>query len=380
MFRSYSTRKRAITTSILLSIVLFLFISPIANIIFEALLPPQSVKNIKVVEKGNAITVTWDKNSEADLKGYVVKVNNDEINVDNTVDNYVLPEVEKGKEYNISVSSIDRNKMVSSPAIFSVKSSGSTQSFIVNEYFSFYEVSRFIFFTSFAAAIVLFVFTLWVLFFKVKGAALITIAAFPSFAIIPYLIVSLSILTSIGSTLNKVIFSAAIALGFSIITYLLVLTANILNGSLYIQLPLEQAGKAAQFIFSLISSYLILIYVFASNQSILLRLILSSLFIIYFSYSSIWMNKNVSLKQVTIRSVSILLVMILSIVLLSIWPIESAYAILTVSVIYYILLNIALEVRSKLGRAVWIEYGVLLVLVLILLLTNGDWGINGTLI
>lgn len=380
MLKSYSTRKRAVSTALILAVLLFILISPISSIVFEAIFPPQNVKNIKVIEKSNEVTISWDKNKEADITGYIVKVNGDEINVDNSVDKYTFQELQKNSNYNISVSSVDRNKMVSSPITFVVKLSETTESFQVNEYISYYEVSRFIFGTSFAVSIALFVFTLWVLFFKVKRTAIFTIAAFPSLAVIPYLIVSLSILISINSNFNKTIFAGAVAIGFSIIVYLLVLTANILNGSLYMQLPLEQAGKAAQFIFSLISSYLILIYVFASNQSILLRIILSSMFILYFSYSSIWMNKNVSLKQVTIRSFSIFLVMILTIVLLSIWPIESAYAILAASVVYYILLNIALEIRSKLGRAVWIEYGVLLSLVLILLLTNGDWGINGTLI
>jgi hypothetical protein len=69
----------------------------------------------------------------------------------------------------------------------------------------------------------------------------------------------------------------------------------------------------------------------------------------------------------------------LSIIVLSIWPIQSIYSILSAAVIYYILLNIALENRPKLSKNIWLEYIFLILLVIILLFTNSTWGINGTI-
>ena len=74
------------------------------------------------------------------------------------------------------------------------------------------------------------------------------------------------------------------------------------------------------------------------------------------------------------------MVMALSIVVLSIWPIQSAYSILSAAVIYYILLNVALENRPKLGKSIWIEYIFLAILIVLLLFTNSVWGINGAIV
>ncbi len=213
-----------------------------------------------------------------------------------------------------------------------------------------------------------------------RKTALITIGLYPSIAILPYLILTLSILLTIGSPINKFIFSAGLSVGYAILTYLLILTSNILNGSLQISLPLEQAAKATQFIFSLISSYLMMVFILGANLQISMRLLYIIPFIFYFSYSGIWFLKGISSKQIFVKAIGVTMTMGLAIVVLSIWPIQSAYSILSAAVIYYILLNVALENRPKLGKNIWIEYIFLATLIVLLLFTNSVWGINGAIV
>jgi hypothetical protein len=144
-------------------------------------------------------------------------------------------------------------------------------------------------------------------------------------------------------------------------------------------IPLGQAGKASQFVFSLISSYLLIAYLFGGAFSLELRLLLIGSFSFYFAYSGIW-ALQVSAQQVWLSSGAIALVMVLLTGLLSVWPIPSIYATIVAVVFLYIMLNVALEMREYINRAVWLEYGVLLIFIVIILFTLGEWGINGTII
>jgi hypothetical protein len=49
------------------------------------------------------------------------------------------------------------------------------------------------------------------------------------------------------------------------------------------------------------------------------------------------------------------------------------------SVLLYITLGVALEVREILKRFVWLEYGALFILIFLLLVVVSVWGINGPL-
>lgn len=380
MFRQFDTRKRAIIASILIAVLAFIIVSPIRVRLYEYFFPPASVQNIEVIQRNQEIEVSWEANEEYDLISYKVALEGLE---DKIIDKASLTtsiyDLENSKEYRASISALDDTGKESRRIEFIVTPSEQSKLLQINQV-SGGENTSFILPVSFLISTLLVGLTLWVLFFKINKYTLFITGSFPAFVMLPYSIFLLTLLASLSSFTTRLVVSAAYAVGFLVLSYLLILTSNILNGSLYNNLPLEQAGKASQFIFSLISTYLILIYAFGSYQNIIIRLVLSLPFIYYFTYSSLWMSERVSSQQVFLRTFSITSVMFLALIVLSVWPIEGVYAILSASVIFYILLNVALESRAKLNRAVWIEYSVLILLVVGLLLSNGTWGINGTLL
>lgn len=228
-------------------------------------------------------------------------------------------------------------------------------------------------------SVLLFLGTMWVLFLKGKKYSLVVLGLFPSIAIFPYMLLADTVVSSVFSDLGKVSV-AIIATGiYWLVCYLLILTANVLNGSILYNIPLGQAGKASQFVFSLISAYFLIAFLFGASFPIVLRVALVAMFVFYFSYASIF-ALQIPQKQVISSSSAITLVMVVVAVLLSIWPVSSVYATLVAVVLLYIMLNVALEMREMIGGAIWVEYGILILLVVIILFTNGQWGINGSII
>jgi len=380
-FSRLGTRGRAVATALFTAGLLFLIVSPVYRYVYELITPPRAVENILVVQKDKEVSLTWDFNKEDDVAKYIIYVDGqDPIETDRTINNSLISNLENDREYSVSVVARDSVNAESQKNQFTIKPGDKISSFTVNKVPAHDDNFSYIISNSIIIIVILFFLNLWVLFFNVRKTALITIGMYPSIAILPYLILTLSILLTIGSSLNKLLFSAGLAAGYGILTYLLILTANILNGSLQISLPLEQAAKATQFIFSLISSYLMMVFILGANLQIAMRLIYIIPFIFYFSYSGIWFLKGINSTQILLKSIGVTMVMALSIVVLSIWPIQSAYSILSAAVIYYILLNVALENRPKLGKSIWIEYIFLAILIVLLLFTNSVWGINGAIV
>lgn len=230
-----------------------------------------------------------------------------------------------------------------------------------------------------AISITLFVGCLWVLFFKRRGGSYLTNGLYPSVTIFPYALLTISYLNPTFTGLELI--SAGLASGavFAVVCYLLLLTANVLNGAVLYNIPLGQAGKAAQFIFSLISSYLLLVFVFGSPFSIVYRLLAIGIFSFFFSFSALW-ALQVGQKQLWLSSFAITILMSLVVTLLSIWPLSAVLATVVAVIFLYICLNMALEIREKVSYMIWVEYFLLVVLALLILITYSPWGINGTLI
>jgi hypothetical protein len=381
MLAKLNTRSRAVVSSIVVGILLFIIISPTTKFIIEVVAPPSEVKNILVTQKDREIALAWEPNSEYDLSKYNIYLNG-EIYAENNVDNLqsIVINLDNNVSYKVGIAAKDSAGSLSSISEFSVTPSESISSFQVNKFNASENYYNLIFITSLVVSVLMFVLNIWVLFFKLKGQALLSIAAFPSAIIFPYLLLVCSFIISINQPSNKFIFSVSAAVGAMVLTYLLTLTSNILNGSIKSQIPLEQAAKATQFIFSLISAYLVFIYVFGLNTGITLRLLFILPFIFYYTYSGVWMLKNLRIKEVITKSILVTLTMALSIIIISIWPVNTIYAILTCAIVYYILLNIGLENRVRLSFNYWVEYLILIGLVFILLTTTAVWGINGTLI
>lgn len=383
--KSLDTRQRATFGVLLLGFLVFLALSPLSLILGEALLPPSQLNNIVVVQKAKEIDLSWDRAEERDIKAYYIAVDGqrilDEKLSNKDVDNYGIYDLEEGVEYRLQVGSEDNSGYISNLAEISVTTKAQNSTTILNQRDESSENSKLIAMLAIFMSLVTFILTNWILFFKVSGKRILTVSAYPSIALIPLVILSYSLALTINSSLYKTIYALIVAVAYVFVSYLLVLTANILNGSkVHGQLPLEQAAKASQFIVGLISTYLILIYTFSSNLNLLVKIAFVLVFVFYFTYSSLSSVKELTESNTMLRTVSVVLTMFIAILAISVWPIESIYSILVVAIIYYVIFNVALEVRGKVGRSLWVEYAVLIGLVTLLLVTNSVWGINGTII
>jgi len=382
MLDKFTTRTRSLISAGITGLLLFLIISPLSKYFIEFITLPTEVHNIKVIQKTHEVDISWSKNTEYSIASYNVYLDNVIVNKDllnKDVDNYQIYELMNNKNYSLRIEAKDIYGKVSKSSIYVINPSekNSTNIFNIGSDFNPF---NYVIIVTFTIVTLLFILNLWVLFFKINFKTALTIAAFPSITLIPYFILSLSLLLTLNNQITKIVFSLIIAIIYVFITYLLILTSNILNGSLFKKLPLEQAAKASQFIFGLISTYLMLIYIFSSNFPLEIKLLIFLTIVTYFTYASLSTVKSINENQIITRVIAVTLTMGLSIFVMSVWPIESIYAILTIAVIYYILLNVALEIRIKVGRSLWIEYSVLIFLVVLLLLTNAVWGVRGTII
>jgi len=383
--KTFDTRQRAILAVFGLGILVFLALSPIAELLGEFVFAPSQLNNISVVQKVKEIDLSWDRPIERDIKGYFISVNGqrilDEKLNNKDVDNYGVYDLEQGKEYKLLIGSEDNSQNISNLAEITVITKEQNSTYLLNPRDEMALNSASIAMLAIFLSILTFIATNWVLFFKVSGKRLFTVSAYPSIALAPLLILSYSLVLTISNSVIKTAYALVVAITYIFVSYLLVLTANILNGSkVHGQLPLEQAAKASQFIVGLISTYLMLIYTFSSNLNLLVKIILVLVFVFYFTYSSLSSIKELNEYNIVLRTLSVVLTMFIAILAISVWPIESIYSILVVAIIYYIIFNVALEVRGKVGRSLWIEYGVLIGLITLLLVTNSVWGINGTII
>jgi hypothetical protein len=227
--------------------------------------------------------------------------------------------------------------------------------------------------------IVCFLLTMWTLFFKTYKISAVTVGLFPAVSIVPFVLFSSTVAASFISPLELVPANVILLSVFAIYFYLLLLTANVLNGALLYNIPLGQAGRASQFVFSLISSYFLIAFVESSGAALLLRVGIIAAFTFYWTFSALWILK-VNYRQVLISTFTITLLLVIAIFSLAVWPMAAIYQTLVLVVIYYVLLNTALEIRHSISSAIWSEYLVLLVLIFIILLALAEWGINGTLL
>ncbi len=372
-------RRRVIVSSLLASVVFFVGISPIIRIAYDYITPPSQVNNLRVsIPSSDQINLKWDEPLISDIKGYKVEYSGQSYDLPRSVDNYTLygDEVSFGTVY--SIYTIDEGNNISSALQF-------TPADVVDEllFNSYVEIPFIVLMSLFSIVVfvVITFFSLYIVYFKFKKSTLLPVILFPAFVTIPYSLLCASTVEGVENVANKFTFSILVSVGLAVVLYISFLTMNILNTAQKVKIPLEQAAKAVQFILNLISMYIILIFAFGSYQNLIVRLLVITPFVIIYTYSSFWVSKNNSkFNLMSIKTIGISLLIFLSVIVASFWPVDISYAILLVAVIYYILLNVALEIRVKYTKTLWVEYSVLIVLLLILFLTNGSWGINFTII
>jgi hypothetical protein len=206
------------------------------------------------------------------------------------------------------------------------------------------------------------------------------LAMYSSIVMAPLGLLSLSISFSDPNLLSLVFSIISLGLVFIFLMYFVLLDVNILNISQKLEMPLEQAGRAAQFIFTLLSSYAVLILFFGANFNFFEKLLIIIPFIFVITLLSLYSPRDSSLGQSVVKSLSISLAIAVGVFVFSIWPVNFIYAILSIAVIFYILLSLGMEFRTRLPRQVYYEYISLVIIIVFLLLINSVWGILGPII
>lgn len=228
-------------------------------------------------------------------------------------------------------------------------------------------------------AILAYIGTAWVIYFKVKGERLFTVLIFPAVSIFAFSTFVELLMPSVASgfgQLSLTLTSAAVIWAF---IYVVLLTVNILNAAYLQDIPLGQAARAALFVLSLIISYLVTFLTFSNQLYLPVKVAIFFLTAMGLTYIGLWSIK-INLYQKLVASFAIGLIYSLGGLVLTLWPISAPYSSLVVTLVFYTALGIALEVRDIISDWIWVEYISLFVLIMLLLGLVAEWGINGTLI
>lgn len=227
-------------------------------------------------------------------------------------------------------------------------------------------------------ALMTYIGTIWVLFFKIKGERFITISLFPALAILALTTFISIILKDLNSVEQFSILIFALIILW-IFLYITLLTVNILNTAYVSDVPLEQAAKAALFVITLIVGYLDYFLLFSNDFFIIIRALVAGISTFLLVNITLW-TIELKLKHRIIASINISLLQLFASLVLSIWPATPPYIALVLVLMLYITLGIALEIREIISRWIWVEYISLFVLIILLLLLTSEWGINGSII
>ena len=228
--------------------------------------------------------------------------------------------------------------------------------------------------------IFIYVGTYWALFFKIKRERFLTILLFPTLAVMAGSFFSELILVYVfPSGLEAITLKIVTTILVLVFSYISILTVNILNAHYLNNIPLGQAAKASYFVLSLLTTF-ILYFILLSND---LPIIYKSLAVFGFTmlivYMCLW-SIEYNRQQRIIVAFAIGLLVMLGQIILSAWPINSTYLALILNFIFYFTLNMAMEMREKLSKWIWVEYALIYTFILVILILLGEWGINGSII
>lgn len=231
----------------------------------------------------------------------------------------------------------------------------------------------------FILSFVAYVLCYWVLHFKISGERYVTILLFPSITVFALSLLSEILIAGILSEFGQLGLVLLSTIFFWIFVYITFLTVNVLNVSYIREIPLGQAGRASQFILTMIIAYISFFLVFSNDIFLVFR----ELFILFETfllvYITLWTIK-ISKRQRIIASLNIGVLIALLTFILSLWPIDSTYIALVLILVFYVCLGIALEIREFISQFIWVEYISLLVLIFVMLFLLAEWGINGHLL
>jgi hypothetical protein len=228
--------------------------------------------------------------------------------------------------------------------------------------------------------IIVYVGTYWALFFKIKGERFLTILLFPALGVMAGSFFTELMINSIfPSGIGLLTFQIFSTLIVGLFAYITILTVNILNAYYLSNIPLGQAARAAYFVLSLLITFIVYFILLSNDIFIVYKAITFFVTTLLVVYMCLW-SIEFEFKERLAISIAIALLLTWGEVILSAWPINSTYASLILDLVFYFTLNMAMEMREKLTSWIWVEYAALFVVILVILLLLGEWGINGALI
>jgi hypothetical protein len=230
-----------------------------------------------------------------------------------------------------------------------------------------------------ALAILEAVLVAWVVNLNLRGERIFTVLAFPAASIGVFVAFLEIVVRTSGNTLDRIstLLLSAVILG--IVTYILTATINILNLSATKNIPLGQAGRAAHYVLTMIFAYFSFVLLVTNDVSFFLKLGIVFLMIFTYTFVALW-TISLAYSQRIISAIGISSLLTFSFLIMGIWPLESFYFALFMVLIYYMCLGVALEIREIISSWIWYEYGAIFAVILIILLTTANWGVNGTIL
>ena len=105
----------------------------------------------------------------------------------------------------------------------------------------------------------------WVLHFKVTGERFVTILLFPAISVFALSLLSEILIAGILSDFGQLGLVLVSTFVFWLFVYITYLTVNVLNVSYIREIPLGQAGRAAQFVLTMIIAYISFFLVFSND-------------------------------------------------------------------------------------------------------------------
>lgn len=241
------------------------------------------------------------------------------------------------------------------------------------------EDTRIDFFKPLSIGLISFLLMYWIAEFRISGERFLTILGFPAMGSMVFSLFVELIVNSIFGQLGIIGFIMFTGIIYAIFIYILFLTANILNVAHLEDIPLGQAGRAAYYIINMIIEYLLFLIILSNEVFILFQVLLVFAVVFLIVNSTLWTIKMQTAKRVLI-SFSISVLLALTTFVLAMWPIDVTFISFVLLIFLYITLGVALELREKVSRMIWVEYSLLFIIILTILLITSNWGINGRLI
>lgn len=381
--KKINIRKRIIISAFLNAILIFFVFSPISSEVESIIYGPDVVTEVNAIQTPINIALEWS--SVDRVTEYGIQINERNLFFEDDRTTYVVEKEDGIDDYQIRIITKDfyGNEKFTDLLSISYPLGESTKQFeITEETSSFTEVFNFLSVRLPLTLSALLISTFWVLLFRLSNVRVFFLGLYPSVLLIPFLLLLLSIFfqqENIGFLLGLIL-STIIGISYYVILYFTFLTINILNNSLQYTLPLAQAAKAVQFIFSLISTYVLFTLIYSSSTSPVENAGLIVPFVFFFTFSSNMLIENLPLQRVLTRSFAISIVLSFASFTFSMWPVDTVYVILASAVLYYIALSVSLEFKQAIHKYSTAEYSALVLLIFIIFVLNSDWGIIGSVI